>query len=552
MRTLSASALFVLAACLAAPGFAAAPPAPTTERDVLGEPLPALAVARLGTSRFRPAGFYEEGVTLSPDGKLIAALKLYGARRQIALLDPTTGRVVRALAAKRANPQTLQFSADGKQVVVASTDSVVRFYDVSQGKQTRRLKTIQKAGALALSADGAILAATERAFRASKAPVLVVEVKTGRQLAAFDPAHSGEEIGLALSPDGKYLATYGTAYARDGDAYEKQQKIMRSVSVYDAATGKTHRTLETGISGYRVSAVAFSPDNKTMAVASPGELSLWDLVSGKRLKSWRGPAQAGSLSYSPDGQLLALWSRPDATFAVWDVTTGRRLRAATAPPCAVRGIGFRSGRVIALGVRSQSQVVWDVLSGKRYDSDAGQSAPVHAIGFHDRQLRTASSDGRVLTWQRNGKLVGAVPAPRDQSGHAHDAGTAGRPVFSPDGKRLAVAVCGDEPRPSVRVLRADSGEELLLLTPSPTSSPAWPSIPPASAWRYRWANGPIYRPPSCSSGGWTRTSGTRRSSTSSLNWRTRTMTAGSSRWPFRPTARCWRPAISKSFVCSTP
>src|SRR2546421_138757 len=79
----------VLVACVALTTFGPAAEPPRPRADAQGDPLPAAALARLGTGRLRVEGF-GMSTTLSPDGKLLAVRGREGLR----LLDPATGKEV--------------------------------------------------------------------------------------------------------------------------------------------------------------------------------------------------------------------------------------------------------------------------------------------------------------------------------------------------------------------------------------------------------------------------------------------------------------------------
>ena len=89
--------------------------------------------------------------------------------------------------------------------------------------------------------------------------------------------HTGGVQGVAVSPDGKTVAT---------------ASADKTVILWEAATGKKLVTLPAQKND--MTAVAFSPDGKTLATATgfirgaPGELVLWDVESGRRLHALAG------------------------------------------------------------------------------------------------------------------------------------------------------------------------------------------------------------------------------------------------------------------------
>ena len=72
--------------------------------------------------------------------------------------------------------------------------------------------------------------------------------------------------------------------------------------------------------------VAFSPDGKTLAMASrEGNVQLWDVATGKLLETLKGHSSAvRAVVFSPDGRTLASGSS-DQTVRLWNVETRREL-----------------------------------------------------------------------------------------------------------------------------------------------------------------------------------------------------------------------------------
>src|SRR5439155_14207558 len=122
-RTLRMPLGLVCALAAAAGALAAAP-----------EPLPAGAVARLGTARFANVGRVL-ALAFSPDGKTLAAGSWDG---DIWLWDVATRKEIKRLTGTGEIVRFLSFSPDGRRLTSAWQGGTVRVWNVAGGKQIAR------------------------------------------------------------------------------------------------------------------------------------------------------------------------------------------------------------------------------------------------------------------------------------------------------------------------------------------------------------------------------------------------------------------------------
>jgi hypothetical protein len=151
------------------------------ETDPFGDPLPAGAVARSGTTRLWHATGRSvvESLAFSPDGRLIASA---GIELPVVLRDAATGREVRRIGVEPPPPK----------------DPYEPYFRVI--------------GPFAFAPDGECLAVGRASGRIER-----WELATGRPLPAFD-GHGDGVIGLAFSRDGTTLVSGdegGTVLVRD-------------------------------------------------------------------------------------------------------------------------------------------------------------------------------------------------------------------------------------------------------------------------------------------------------------------------------------------------
>jgi WD40 repeat protein len=392
--------------------------------DRYGDPLPAGAVARLGTLRVRHDGT-ARALAYSPDGKILAG----SCAGKIILWEAATGKRLRQLpigAAGWLSRRALAFSPDSKVLAVAHgkhlhTAAVIgekfrneiSFWDVASGRYLRSFKSrdVGLASSLCFSPDGKSLALGGVGPR-----FYVWEAATGKEL--WKTTLPGGTFGdFVFSPDSKCLALI-------------THRRREEVELWDAATGKPLRTVEHPKND-GIAAVAFAPDGKTLASATMDRLFLWEVATGK--EQARMEAKVGytrGLAFTPDGKTLVSASY-DTRAHVWDVEK-RALRRSLGRPLATAGSCLAlspDGRTAAVGTHYSKIHFWDVASGKELFTDfQGPDSWIRCLAF--------SPDGSVLACGGDLRKVQLWDAKtwkplRDLGGNAQSLS------FAPDGKRLA-------------------------------------------------------------------------------------------------------------------
>jgi len=399
--------------------------------DRYGDALPAGAMLRLGTVRFRHPLAYSK-IVFSPDGRSIAV----SGQQDVRLLDVKTGKVQRRLQTN-GNPILLAFSADGKLVTVSSlpgavaATTVVQAWDLSGTNMplTVSFQNDGQVGAQAISADGNALVAF-----ADHGALIVWDLASGKEI------HRQEVKGRSL---------YQLAISRDGSLVAGSDQ--NSILLWNRKTGamKSLRTRPPYASG-----LVFSPDGKILANGShSGEVRFWDTASGRLLRvvSTNGvPLYAAA--FSPDGKLFAS-QHQEAGIWLWDPQSGTVTRKIDTAGLSLQSLAFSADSRFLAADFGAAMRLWDLRTRKPVtDFHEGHVLPVTLISFSpkDGVAATVGEDNAVRLWD--------IPGGRQLRVFQHTNWVRAI-AFSPDGRHLASS-CFDD---TVRVFDPGSGREIYKL-----------------------------------------------------------------------------------------
>jgi WD40 repeat protein len=278
-------------------------------------------------------------------------------------------------------------SPDGKLLAAAGERGTLVLFDADSGKQFKRLEGHDaKAGELGAVHSMAFDPLGRWLFSGGEdGRIIRWSLPAGEKLGEWKAPDA--VIALALSPDGKTLASGSP----DGQ-----------IILWDVAGGKTLRTLKGHTKRIAGSSkgLAFSADGEWLASASWDKTArIWDVKTGKKshVLDWHNePVMA--VAFSPDNELLAT-SSYDTRVVLWKTQTGERVRVMVGHKNIVFGVAFSAdGRHLYSASRDNTLRQWNVASGITRRVYQGHEAALWSVALHGDRLYTAATDGTVRRW----------------------------------------------------------------------------------------------------------------------------------------------------------
>lgn len=304
---------------------------------------------------------------------------------------------------------------------------------------------MQISTALAVSADGSLVAAAGRDFKDGVRRATIKVWRTTPPHALMTEIDPGGAwiMGLAFSPDGCCLATA---------AVERGSGQPTNAAVWSLASGR--RILDLPMTQVS-NTLAFSPDGKALVLgmrdnsvmllrpkagAKPNELGLDGILAARDQGrdvgevNWNDRVLGGhsdtvrDVAFSDDSQRISSTSG-DKKVIVWNAQTGEDLFTLVGHKQYVEAAAFgpEGQRLVSVG-RDGTARIWNL---------GGHTGSIHALAFNPAseraQFATASSDRSAKLWDRSGDIPRVLRVLRGHTGDVY------RLAYAPGGDRIATA-----------------------------------------------------------------------------------------------------------------
>ena len=306
----------------------------------------------------------------------------------------------------------VDFSPDGKLLVVAGGDGLARIYRASDGKHLRDLRHGSALSASVFSPDG-----TKIATAGDDSAARLWDAKSGALLHVL--RHGGPVTSASFSRDGRLLAT------------TSDDKTAR---IWDVSSGRQLQRLE---HPGGVWSASFSGDGELLVTtlvpaAFDRTARVWDVASGRLVERLQRPDRMTVARFAPTGPLVVTAGLGHVA-QVWNARSGRQVHPLIGHSSGIEDAEFSaSDRQIVTASTDESARVWDTATGGLVGVLTGaQNFVLRATFSPDGQwVATTSRDRVARIYEPNGTLRVTLVGHRDSVTHV---------AFSADGTSIATA-----------------------------------------------------------------------------------------------------------------
>ena len=369
--------------------------------DYTGWGLPEGAKARLGKGTFTD-------MQLSTDGARLAIASSTG----VWLYDVSTGDEIALITENMALIGLVAFSPDGTMLATAGGDNKCRIWDVETRKLVSTFKVPDWLRTLAFFDDGKTLVGEALIDKISH-PLLgggpwmwevpkvwMWDVHTGKRLDSFTT-----ELPKFNPFEDARTSVKVKAFADSTRVIFAFENKDGTISVKDGRTNREIVTLPKP--EWEVRAFSFSPDGRTLAVATSGNVHFWDLETGKQVATF--PKRVADfngnppiLVFSKDGKTLAVAGLDG--IEIWNTDTHFYVATLENKEGGLWEFVLSADGATAITMNHHGTVdVWSAQTGKHERTlTTGYTSRFSTLTFSPDGKTIASSTGsKVHLWDTN-------------------------------------------------------------------------------------------------------------------------------------------------------
>jgi WD40 repeat protein len=204
-----------------------------------------------------------------------------------------------------------------------------------------------------------------------------------------------EKCQLTLSPDGRFIARLEESGELKVWRWESGESVLKSAP-------------------RKCSALAFSSDNRRLAVGHEALITCFDLTTGKPSRRWQAVDRAYQIEFHPDNGRLAAGYFQSNVVSIYNVEDGTHLADLPTGASTMTIVAWHpDGKLLATAGSDPRIHIWDVPARRKVAVLEGHVQQVNYLMFHwtGEFLGSMAWDNDLRLWQPlPGRLLMKVPS----------------------------------------------------------------------------------------------------------------------------------------------
>jgi eukaryotic-like serine/threonine-protein kinase len=315
----------------------------------------------------------------SPDGETLAQGRADSTIRLLHLPDASTAGVLRG---HRHAVVYVDWQPNGTLHTI-SLDGTAKTWNADSALQVPTIATGQpQSNGLAFGPDGhsIFVGGSDGSVRSWQIPAEDEPIKRVHRLSD----HQGQVLEIAINSTTGLICTA----SRDGVAH-----------ISNLTNPSASRTIAPNTGA--ISGIDFSPDGSSLILATSGELSLWDVSNGKKLRDYSAPGLvANELIFDPTGSYF-YGACADGHVRKWRVDSPTPVAQAMIDPAGLYDVKLSPDRrMIVVTGDTQSVALLDAQTLQPIRRYTGHQGGVLGAAFHPdgQRLATCGNDRTIRIW----------------------------------------------------------------------------------------------------------------------------------------------------------
>jgi WD40 repeat protein len=319
-------------------------------------------------------------IAFTPDGRELVVASGAGVIR---VIDASTMMIKKMFGRTEAPVKSVSFSPDGSAFASGGEDRIIRIWDPKNGVILHQLEGHRGAITdIKHSGDGNYMVSSD-----ANGAAIVWDARTGRQIGELNTPDFIPLITADIDPKTQTIIT--------GDAYG-YIRLISYTSKKELWKKKIHRRA--------VSSLKISPDCKTFLAGAiydgmEDNIKLCGIQTGETLKSYSGCGNGvWSLNFIPDTNTFT--AAGGDTVRLWDLDTGKPIREFKGHKGAIwtSSVSPDGKYMVSGGFRGDIKL-WDINTGNLIHNYQGHEGEIESLSFGlNNNFVSGSSDSTARLW----------------------------------------------------------------------------------------------------------------------------------------------------------